>query len=138
DYWHRLIKEKAVATLPFDTKAWYTALDNGTFATWINASWAASYAKKSSGKWRVALMPQWSAGDHAAADYGGNSAVVTAYSKHPREAAAWVEWLGASKTSQRVGLKKHMVPTLTSILNDRKEIARPDPFFGGQKAYGVF
>ena len=67
---------------------------------WINASWAPlDLSTKSMGKWRVALMPQWSARDHAAADYGGSSAAVTTYSKHPREAAAWVEWLGASKTS---------------------------------------
>lgn len=141
DYWYPLIREKAIDTVTSYTPSWYTGLDSGRWATWLSAAWGPlilkPVAKKSVGQWRVALLPQWTAGANASANNGGSTAAVTTYSAHPKEAAEWVEWLGGSQQSQLINLKNYIFPTLKSVL-DSKALDAPDPFFGGQAANAVF
>ncbi len=142
NYWEGLIRQKALDTTPAYTPSWYSGLDSGRYATWICAAWGPlilkPVAKTSAGKWRVAELPQWTAGAHVSANYGGSSYAVTVYSQHPREAAIWAEWLGSSPSSQLIELKNNVFPTLTSILDNPSQIGQPDPFFGGQVPNVVF
>jgi len=39
NYWGNLVQQKAVKTETDFTNDWYTALGNGTYASWISAAW---------------------------------------------------------------------------------------------------
>ncbi len=141
NFWNPLIARKVIDTVTAYTPAWYAGLDSGRWATWVAAAWGPlilePVAKKSVGQWRVAPLPQWTAGAHASANNGGSTAAVTTYSAHPKEAATWVEWLGGSQQSQLINLQSSIFPTLKSVLTS-KALTAPEPFFGGQAANAVF
>ena len=96
-YWGSLVKEGAVDNKTAWTADWSKALDNGTYLSWIAAVWApgtlASEAADTSGKWAMAELPQWTAGDHVTGNWGGSASSVTADSKHPQQAAQFINWL---------------------------------------------
>src|SRR5208282_4890452 len=70
-YWQKLIDAKAIEAKPGFVTEWYTSLDEGRYATWLTAGWGpvflTSFAKKSSGKWRAAAIPQWESGKFVSA-----------------------------------------------------------------------
>jgi multiple sugar transport system substrate-binding protein len=103
DYWQDLISKKLVNTLPSFTDQWNNAYNTDQDWTWVSAVWGAntisSGAPKTSGKWAVAQMPQWTEGDTASASWGGSSNVVFKGSKHPAEAAKFLVWLNTNKTA---------------------------------------
>ncbi len=141
-YWDNLISTKAVATAPDFTNDWYAGLANGTYATWISAAWGPVFlsgvAAKSSGKWRAAPLPQWNAGDHISANWGGSTDAVTTQSAHPKEAAEFAMWLNHDKTSaMMLAQKQFLFPTLKAVLADPAFNA-PSDFYGGQKVNQVF
>jgi len=141
NFWYPLVRQKTLSTVTSYTPSWYAGLDSGRWATWLCAAWGPlilePVAKKSVGQWRVAPLPQWTAGANVSANLGGSTAAVTTYSAHPREAATWVEWLGGSQQAQLINLQNSIFPTLKSIL-DSNAINAPEPFFGGQAANAVF
>jgi multiple sugar transport system substrate-binding protein len=96
-YWGSLVKEGSVDNKTAWTADWSKALDNGTYLSWIAAVWApgtlASEAADTSGKWAMAELPQWTAGDHVTGNWGGSATSVTADSKYPQQAAQFINWL---------------------------------------------
>lgn len=142
NYWGNLIKQKVVDTAPDFTNDWYSALGDGKYATWITAAWGPVFlsgvAAKSAGKWRAAPLPQWSAGEKAAGNWGGSSDAVTSQSKYPKEAAQFAIWLNHDKpTAQMFVQKQFLFPVLKSMLTDPTFDA-PSTFYGGQKVNEVF
>src|SRR5436190_6061202 len=79
-YWQDLIDKKLVKTEPDFTNAWFNDLQTGSVATWFSGPWGASTilsnAPQGSGKWRVALLPQWTAGQSADGNWGGSTFMV--------------------------------------------------------------
>lgn len=142
DYWSNLVKAGAVSTAPDWNNDWYAGLQNGTIATWITAAWAptdlASFAAKSAGLWRAAPLPQWNAGDHISANWGGSTDAVTTQSQHPAEAAEFVQWLNSNQQSATtLSNKLYLFPAQTSVLND-PTFNTSNTFYGGQQVNGIF
>lgn len=142
NYWNPLINDKSVATAPDFTNDWYAGLGNGTYATWLTAGWGPVFlsgvAAKSAGKWAVAPLPQWNAGDTVSANWGGSTDAVTTQSQHPKEAAEFATWLNHDPASTlMLAQKQFLFPVLTSTL-DNSAIDTPSAFFGGQKINDVF
>jgi multiple sugar transport system substrate-binding protein len=141
-YWQDLIAKKLVKTEPDFTNAWYHDLQTGSVATWVSAVWGASTisgnAPQSSGKWKVAPIPQWTAGQTVDGNWGGSTFVVFKSSKHPKEAAEFDIWLNTNAQSlqymiQGASIYPAYQPELEeSILN------QPQPFFGNQSIYSIF
>src|SRR5256714_891591 len=102
-YWQDLLSKKLVKTEPDFANAWYHDLQTGTVATWTSAVWGAgtiaSNAPQSSGKWRVAPLPQWQEGQDVAGNWGGSTTAVFKNSKHPKEAAEFAVWLNTNQQS---------------------------------------
>ena len=102
-YWQDLINKKLVKTEPDFANGWYHDLQTGGVATWISAVWGAadisSNAPQSSGKWAVAPIPQWQAGQSVSGNWGGSTDVVFKSSKHPKEAAEFDMWLNTNQQS---------------------------------------
>jgi multiple sugar transport system substrate-binding protein len=142
NYWGNLIKENVVQTTPDFTNDWYTSLSKGTYASWVSAAWGPVFlegiAAQSAGKWRVAPLPQWTAGAQAASNWGGSSDVVTTQSAHPKEATEFAMWLNDNKSSAMMfAQKQFLFPTLKSVLND-PNFNTPTAFYGGQKVNQIF
>jgi multiple sugar transport system substrate-binding protein len=141
-YWQNLISNKLVKTEPDFTNAWYNDLQTGTVATWITGAWGAGIiegnAAKSTGDWKVALTPAWTAGAPADGDWGGSTTVVFNDTKHAAAAATFAEWISdnqGSAVQEFVGGGAY--PALLSSLQS-STINSPQPFYGGQVINQVF
>ncbi|MDR6972757.1 extracellular solute-binding protein [Leifsonia shinshuensis] len=142
DYWQKLIDAGQVSKLASFSDDWNKSFDDGQQWTWVSAVWGASTletgAPNTAGKWAVAPMPQWSAGDKKAGDWGGSSTAVLKGSKHPYEAAKFAMWLNTDPEALALENK------LGGLYPAAKDGANLDaftsgqPFYGGQKIYDVF
>ena len=65
-YWTELIQADLISTDVDFNDAWYQGLANGKYAGWLTAAWAPVFlqgtAESTSGLWRAAPLPQWTAG----------------------------------------------------------------------------
>ncbi|HEV7951439.1 MAG TPA: extracellular solute-binding protein, partial [Glaciihabitans sp.] len=142
DYWQNLISNDLVSKVPAWTDEWNNAYNTGNDWTWISAVWGAnsisSGAPDTAGKWAVAPMPQWEAGDDAAGNWGGSSTAVLQGSEHPYEAAQFALWLNTddealTALNQEANLYPATKDGLTlPVLADGVE------FYGDQPIYDVF
>src|SRR6266700_1383333 len=141
-YWQDLLNKKLVKTEPDFTNAWYNELQTGTLASWFSGVWGAgtlsSNAPQTSGKWRVAPMPQWQAGQTVYGNWGGSTTVVFKSSKHPKEAAQFAIWLNSNQQSLDEMIKgNNIYPTYQPALNSPL-VSGPKAFFGNQIIGQVF
>ncbi len=97
DFWGGLVQEGAIDNQPMYTPAWNNALNKGTHLGWVSAVWApgvlVSSAPDTKGKWRMAPLPQWSAGEDVTGSWGGSSTGVSTDSKHAEAATKFANWL---------------------------------------------
>ena len=100
-YWQKLAATGAVYKQPFLTPEWNKLVGDGNILTWSAGVWAPgvinNVAAGTAGKWAAAPLPQWTAGNDKVGFMGGSSVFITKSSKHPAEAAKFLEWLNGSK-----------------------------------------
>jgi multiple sugar transport system substrate-binding protein len=143
DFFTPLVASGAVSTDADFNNDWYAGLTNGSYATWITAAWAPvflqSSAAKSAGKWRVAKMPQWTAGGNVSGNWGGSTSAVTNQTKHPAAAAALAMFLNHDPASSMLmATKQFLFPPLKATLSDPKFVGQTPAFYGGQKVNQLF
>jgi multiple sugar transport system substrate-binding protein len=140
-YWQDLISKKLVKTEPDFTNAWYSDLQNGTLATWVSAAWGNGILKQNapqtSGKWRVAPMPQWQAGQNISSNWGGSTTVVFKNTKYPQQASTFAQWISANQQSALLEFTTGAYPALLSAQSSTT-MNSPQPFFGNQVINQVF
>jgi len=140
-YWQDLISKKLVKTDPDFTNSWYHDLQTGTLATWVSAAWGNGILKQNapqaSGKWRVAPLPQWQAGQNVSSNWGGSTTVVFKSSKYPKEASVFAQWISANEQSAELEFSTGAYPALTSALSS-SAVNSPQPYFGKQVINQVF
>ncbi|HEX4723677.1 MAG TPA: sugar ABC transporter substrate-binding protein [Pseudonocardiaceae bacterium] len=139
NYWQGLVTSGVVAKNPSFSPQWNEQMNNGTLATWISGAWAPAQlggiAPATKGKWTVAPLPAWSAGDSTTGIWGGSATTVTSDSRYPQQAAEFASWLNTDDkalTSQVQNI--NIYPAATSgrslpILN------QPPAFFPNQSDY---
>jgi multiple sugar transport system substrate-binding protein len=141
-YWQDLITKKLVSTVPPWTTEWDNAYNSSSAWTWVSAVWGAnsisSGAPKTAGKWRVAPMPQWSAGEKSAGNWGGSSIAVFKGSKHPYEAAEFATWLNTDPESLDLLNNKANIYPATKDGATLPSLTKGVAFYGDQKIYDVF
>jgi multiple sugar transport system substrate-binding protein len=142
-YWQKLLDAKAIEAKPGFVTEWYTALDQGRYATWLTAGWGpvflAGFAKTSSGKWRAAYIPQWEAGKKISANWGGSTLAVIANTPHPKEAAELAIWLTTDKEPTTLyTTQQFLFPVLNELLDSPAFADRPFEFYGGQAVNQIF
>lgn len=142
-YWQGLIDEGLVATnlQGFSTEL-YKAWNDGDVVSWISAAWGygtiRDNAPATAGKWAVAPMPQFTAGDNAAGNWGGSSTAVFSGSEHPAEAAKFAIWLNTDPDALALANKLGgLYPAATAGL-DMPSLQEGVPFYGNQKIFDVF
>jgi multiple sugar transport system substrate-binding protein len=142
-YWGGLVKDGTVATDPDFTDAWYQGLASGKYATWLGAAWGPLFlqgtAKATAGKWRVAPLPQWSAGEQAAGNWGGSTTAVTKQTKQPAAAAAFAMFLNTDPQSAALlNTDQSLFPASKALLNDPTFLGQKLDFYGGQTVNQTF
>ncbi|WP_428377461.1 ABC transporter substrate-binding protein [Lichenicoccus sp.] len=142
-YWQKLIDAKAVDTAPGFTTDWYQSLARGRYAIWLTAAWGplflSQFAGASSGKWRVAGIPQWDAAKPSNGNYGGSTLAVPATSPHKAAAAKAVMWLlGQRAPGEAFATTQFLFPVLNSLLDEPRFLRTPYPFYGNQPINTVF
>ena len=142
DYWQDLIGRGLVSTLPGWTPEWDNAYNTSAAWTWNSAVWGAnsilSGAPTTAGKWAVAPLPQWKAGDKAGGNWGGSSIAVFKGSKHPAEAAKFALWLNTSDESLTMLNKVANIYPATKAGLNLPVLKQGVPFYGNQHIYDVF
>lgn len=141
-YWQDLISRELVSTVPPWTTEWDNAYNTGQAWTWVSAVWGAnsiaSGAPDTKGKWKVAPMPQWSAGESKGGNWGGSSTVVFKGSKHVYEAAQFALWLNSSEEALTLLNQKANLYPATVAGAKLPALTTGVEFYGGQKIYEVF
>ena len=138
DYWTALNKDGAIATDPDFTDQWYQALNKGKYATWISGAWAPVFlegnAKDTAGKWRVAKLPQWNAGEDFNGAWGGSTNAVLKTTKNPIAAAKLAEFLGTDpQVVKAYTTAQSLFPATNNLLKDPTWAKQTSPFYGGQE-----
>ncbi|MEU7906188.1 sugar ABC transporter substrate-binding protein [Actinoplanes sp. NPDC049118] len=142
DYWQDLINRKLVSAVPPWTPEWNNAYNSDKAWTWVSAVWGANTiatgAPKTAGKWAVAPMPQWNAGETTAGNWGGSSTVVFKGSKHPYEAAQFALWLNTSDEALTLLNQKANLYPATKAGAQLPALKKGVAFYGDQPIYDVF
>lgn len=143
DYWTPLIRDGIVSTDPDFTDQWFKGLSSGKYASWIGAAWGPvlmqSAAKATAGKWRAAPLPQWTAGENKAGNWGGSVSSVLKSTKSPAAAAAFAQFLNTDPESTRTfATKQFLYPATKALLADPTFVGQESAFYGGQKVNEVF
>ncbi len=143
EFWGDLIDAGLVDTTPDFTNEWYSGLSEGKYASWVSAAWGPVFlqgiAGKTSGKWRVAPLPQWEEGEEVTANWGGSTDAVTTQSDNPEEAAELAIWLNHDPESvAMLNETSFLFPVLESHLESDDFKTKQYPFYGGQEVNEVF
>ena len=96
-YWGDLVNTGVLQGQPMYTPQWNKAMNDGTLLAWPSAVWGpavlAGIAPDTKGRWAMAPLPQWSAGEQKTGMWGGSSTAVMAKSAHQEAAAKFATWL---------------------------------------------
>jgi multiple sugar transport system substrate-binding protein len=142
EYWQDLIDRDLVSVVPPWTPEWDNAYNSGQVWTWNSAVWGANSiaggAPDTAGKWSVAEAPQWTAGEHAAGNWGGSSIAVFKGTEHLYEAAKFALWLNTSDEALTILNKSANIYPATTAGLALPVLGEGVDFYGGQKIYDVF
>lgn len=119
DYWQGLVDDGAIAKNPSFSPQWNKQMNDGTLLTWISGAWAPAQiggiAPATKGKWAVAPLPAWTAGDATTGIWGGSATTVTSDSRHPAEAAEFASWLNTDDAAVTEQVKQiNVYPAATA------------------------
>jgi multiple sugar transport system substrate-binding protein len=142
-YWQDLIQRDLVSVDADFTDEWYQGLNQGRYAGWLTAAWAPVFlsgaAADTSGKWRAAPLPQWSAGESVSGNWGGSSNAVLASSKNPIAAYELARWINnEQEPALRFATQQFLFPTANAVLADPIFANSEPAFYGGQRVNEVF
>ena len=83
-------------------------------------------------------MPQWTAGQSVAGNWGGSTTVVFKDTKHPKEASEFAQWLNTNSASvDKMVQGAALYPALLSALSS-PSVNSPQPYYGNQVINQVF
>ncbi|MDT3727271.1 extracellular solute-binding protein [Streptomyces sp. DSM 41972] len=139
--WQKLIDEKLLAPVTSWTDDWYKGLGDGSIASLATGAWMPanfeSGVPNASGQWRVAPLPAWAEGDRASAENGGSALTVPALAQNKALAYAFVEYANSGEgIASRVA--EGAFPATHAELKSPEFLGKEFPYFGGQKANGIF
>ncbi|WP_338701791.1 extracellular solute-binding protein [Streptomyces sp. Q6] len=139
DFWGGLVEEGVIDNRPMYTPAWNTAMSKGTHMAWVSAVWApgtlVSTAPDTKGKWRMAPLPQWSAGDNRTGSWGGSSTGVSTDSKNVEAATTFVKWLNTDPEALAALVKYTGIYPAATAAQESDDILTTPAFFPNQKDF---
>ncbi|MBT8226886.1 MAG: extracellular solute-binding protein [Dactylosporangium sp.] len=135
-YWGDLVADGAVDNKPMYTPEWNKALNDGTLLAWPSAIWAPGVlegnAADTKGKWSMAELPQWNAGEHKTGNWGGSSTAVAAKSKHQQRATEFAIWLNTDPAATEALVKEGGLYPAARDAQSGPALTEPPAFFAEQ------
>jgi multiple sugar transport system substrate-binding protein len=139
--WQTLISEKLLAPISSWSDQWFAGMTAGTIATLATGAWMpanfTSSAAAGSGKWRVAELPQWTAGGTASAENGGSSLAIPTKGGNKALAYGFLKYADDGDGVQ-VRVDNGAFPATTAQINSPAFLDTEFKYFGGQKANQIF
>ncbi|MEU1088808.1 extracellular solute-binding protein [Streptomyces sp. NPDC005892] len=136
DFWGGLVKEGAIDNQPMYTPAWNKALNTGKQIAWVSAVWApgtlTTAAPDTAGKWAMAPLPQWTAGENVTGSWGGSSTAVTNDSKNKGAAAKFAKWLNTDPAALAALVKESGIYPAATAAQTGGALAEPPAYFSNQ------
>ncbi|WP_405406593.1 ABC transporter substrate-binding protein [Streptomyces sp. NBC_01104] len=143
-YWQRMIDQDLVVMTPVDSRSYDALLSTGKVLTRLSGAWDAGAQMNArpgqKGRWAVAPLPQWNAGDASLGTHGGSTFAVTKDSRHPEQALEFIEWQVSHPDALRARLSSGAssqypaAPGLVAV--GRKAFDRG--YYNGQDIYTLF
>ncbi|CAG7656101.1 ABC transporter substrate-binding protein [Actinacidiphila bryophytorum] len=135
-YWQGLVDEGSIAKNPSFSPQWNKQMNDGTLLGWISGAWAPAQlggiAPATKGKWAVAPLPAWTAGDPATGIWGGSATTVTTDSHHPEQAAQFASWLNTDDAAVTEQVRQINVYPAATAGRSLPVLAAPPAFFPNQ------
>ncbi|MFG2825734.1 ABC transporter substrate-binding protein [Kitasatospora sp. NPDC048365] len=141
-YWQSLLDKGLAKSETAFSDGLFEDLQNGTLAAFPGPVWFSSLlAQKSpaaSGKWAVAPMPRWTAGDTASGFDGGSATALLKGCAAARPALDFANWLSSDRDSLQILVDRAGIYPAAVTADTLPALNRPDPYFGNQPIFGVF
>ncbi|MFG2044216.1 ABC transporter substrate-binding protein [Dactylosporangium sp. NPDC048998] len=139
DYWGGLVASGDIDKQPMYTPEWNKALNDGTLIAWPSAVWGpgvlSGNAPDTAGKWAIAELPQWSAGEHKTGSWGGSSTAVAAKSKHAKEATEFAIWLNTDTAAVTGLINEGGIYPAATAAQSGGALSKPPAFFSNQPEF---
>ena len=136
DYWGNLVNTGVIDKQPMYTPEWNKALNDGTLLAWPSAVWGpgvlSGNAADTKGKWMIAPMPQWNAGDNKTGSWGGSSTAIAAKSKHIDAAVQFATWLNTDPQATSALVTQGGIYPADRNAQSGPALASPPDFFSNQ------
>ncbi len=133
--WAPMIQNGLIDPIPSWSSQWYQALANGSIASLVTGAWMPinleTGVPAGKGDWRVAPMPDWTAGQAATAENGGSSDAVLKSSKNQLAAAGFLEFMNEGAGAQ-ISANSGDFPSANTILDSSSFLDAAPAYFGGQ------
>ena len=140
-YWQGLVNSGVISPEPSWSTQWLTDMNQGNIVGWVSAQWAPNQfptiAPSTAGKWAAAALPAWTAGDKTVGTWGGEAEVVTANSKHPQQAAEFINWMNDSQEGLNLLIKNVAVFPAATFARTSPALATPPAFMSTQPGYNT-
>ena len=141
NYWQGLVNSGVISPEPSWSTQWETDMNKGNLVGWISAQWAPNQfptiAPSTSGQWTAAAVPAWTAGDKTVGTWGGEAEVVTTSSKHPKQAAEFIQWMNSSQQGLNLLIKNVAVFPAATFAQSSPALQTPPPFMSDQPGYNT-
>jgi multiple sugar transport system substrate-binding protein len=141
EFWGGLVAEGVLDNQPMYTPAWNKALNDGTQIAWVSAVWApgvlTSAAPDTKGKWKMAPLPQWTAGGTTTGSWGGSATGVTngaAKKGHTEAAVKFATWLNTDPAAVAALVKEAGVYPAATEAQTSGALSTPE-FFANQSDF---
>lgn len=138
-YWQQLISAHDVLVESPYTPQHAQQLNNGTLLSYPGPQWLESsiesQAPATSGDWKIAPFPQWTAGGHAYGQWGGSTDAVFKATKHPHAALTFATWL--STNPQAIAPLIGGYPAATSG-QTTSTLSKKLPFFSNESGASIY
>ncbi len=136
EFWGGLVAEGAVDNQPMYTPAWNKALNTGKQIAWVSAVWApgtlTTAAPDTKGKWAMAPLPQWTAGEAGTGSWGGSSTAVTTDSENKDAAAKFAAWLNTDGEALNALAKESGIYPASTSAQLSGAFTSPPEYFSNQ------
>lgn len=135
-------EHKIAAQAPDEDPVWWTAVNQGKYASQVGADWYAGFFKDNApdlkGKWRATSLPAFTADGLRTSCWGGTGNCIVATSKNVEEAWKYQEYsmLSTEGNVQRF-LETSLFPPFLPATEDPR-LHRKDPYFSEQDLGQVF
>lgn len=138
--WQQLISEKLLSPVSGWSDGWYKGLGDGSIASLIIGAWMPANLESgvaaAKGDWRVAPMPQWTAGGTATAENGGSSLAIPKLGANQALAYGFMKFATVGEGAQ-IRVDNGAFPATNEQISADAFKNKEFAYFGGQKANEV-